>query len=109
MGMVINQYEVYLVDLDPTKGHEIQKTRPCLVISPNEMNHSISTVIIAPMTTKSHPFPTRIEVEFNKKIGWIVLDQIRTIDKTRLIKKMGKIEKKQVQQVKNILKEMLVD
>ncbi len=109
MGMVINQYEVYLVDLDPTKGHEIQKTRPCLVISPNEMNHSISTVIIAPMTTKSHPFPTRIEVEFNKKMGWIVLDQIRTIDKTRLIKKMGKIEKKQVQQVKNILKEMLVD
>jgi mRNA interferase MazF len=109
MGMVINQYEVYLVDLDPTKGHEIQKTRPCLVISPNEMNHSISTVIIAPMTTKSHPFPTRIEVEFNKKMGWIVLDQIRTIDKTRLIKKMGKIEKKQVQQVKNILKELLVD
>jgi mRNA interferase MazF len=109
MGMVINQYEVYLVDLDPTKGHEIQKTRPCLVISPNEMNHAISTVIIAPMTTKSHPFPTRIELEFNKKTGWIVLDQIRTIDKTRLIKKMGKIEKKQIQQVKDILKEMLVD
>jgi mRNA interferase MazF len=109
MGMVINQYEVYLVDLDPTKGHEIQKTRPCLVISPNEMNHAISTVIIAPMTTKSHPFPTRIELEFNKKTAWIVLDQIRTIDKTRLIKKMGKIEKKQIQQVKDILKEMLVD
>jgi mRNA interferase MazF len=109
MGMVINQYEVYLVDLDPTKGHEIQKTRPCLVISPNEMNHAISTVIIAPMTTKSHPFPTRIELEFNKKTGWIVLDQIRTIDKTRLIKKMGKIEKKQIQQVKDVLKEMLVD
>jgi mRNA interferase MazF len=109
MGLVINQYEVYLVDLDPTKGHEIQKTRPCLVISPNEMNHAISTVIIAPMTTKSHPFPTRIELEFNKKTGWIVLDQIRTIDKTRLIKKKGKIEKKQIQQVKDILKEMLVD
>ncbi len=109
MGMVINQYEIYLVDLDPTKGHEIQKTRPCLVISPNEMNHSISTVIIAPMTTKSHPFPTRIELEFNNKTGWIVLDQIRTIDKTRLIKKMGKIENKQIQQVKDVLKEMLVD
>lgn len=109
MGMVINQYEVFLVDLDPTKGHEIQKTRPCLIISPNEMNHSISTVIIAPMTTKSHPYPTRIEIDFNKKKGWIVLDQIRTIDKTRLIKKMGKIEKKQIKQVKDILKEMLVD
>ena len=109
MGMVINQYEVYLVDLDPTQGHEIQKTRPCLVISPNEMNHSISTVIVAPMTTKSHPFPTRIELEFNKKNGWIVLDQIRTIDKKRLIKKMGKIEKRQIQEVKDILKEMLVD
>lgn len=109
MGVVINQYEVYLVDLDPTKGHEIKKTRPCLVISPDEMNHSISTVIIAPMTTASYSFPTRIELEFNKKIGWIVLDQIRTIDKSRLIKKMGKIEKRQVKQVKEILKEMLVD
>mgnify|MGYP001080081817 CR=1 FL=1 len=109
MGVVINQYEVYLVDFEQTKGHEIKKTRPCLVISPDEMNHSISTVIIAPMTTKSHSFPTRIELEFNKKIGWIVLDQIRTIDKSRLIKKMGKIEKRQVKQVKEILKEMLVD
>ena len=109
MGMVINQYEVYLVDLEPTKGHEIKKPRPCLVVSPDEMNHSISTAIIAPMTTASHSFPTRIKLEFNKKIGWIVLDQIRTIDKTRLIKKMGKIEKRQVKQVKEILKEMLVD
>jgi mRNA interferase MazF len=109
MGMVINQYEVFLVDLDPAQGHEIQKTRPCLIISPNEMNHSISTIIIAPMTTKSHPYPTRIEIDFNKKNGWIVLDQIRTIDKTRLIKKMGKIEKKQIKLVKEVLKEMLVD
>ena len=109
MGMVINQYEVYLVDLDPTKGHEIQKTRPCLVISPNEMNHIIGTVIIAPMTTKSHAYPTRIELEFNKKIGWIVLDQIRTIDKIRLVKRMGKIEKKEILEVKKILQEMLVD
>jgi len=109
MGMVINQYEVYLVDLDPTQGHEIQKTRPCLVISPNEMNHSISTVIVAPMTTKSHPFPTRIELEFNKKNGWIVLDQIRTIDKIQLIKKMVKIDKKTILKVKNTLREMLVE
>jgi len=109
MGMVINQYEVYLVDLDPTKGHEIQKKRPCVVISPNEMNHSIGTVIIAPMTTKSHSFPTRIELEFNKKNGWIVLDQIRTIDKLRLVKKLGKIDKKEIIKVKKILQEMLID
>ncbi len=109
MGMVVNQYDVFLIDLDPTKGHEIQKTRPCLVISPNEMNHSISTIIIAPMTTKSHPYPTRIEVIFKNKTGLIVLDQIRTIDKTRLVKKMGKIEKEQIIRVKDVLKEMLVD
>lgn len=107
--MVINQYDVYVVDLDPTKGYEIQKTRPCLVISPNEMNHIIGTVIVAPMTTKSHPFPTRIELEFNKKKGWIVLDQIRTIDKLRLVKKIGKIEKKEILKVKKILQEMLVE
>ena len=75
MGMV-SQYEVHLINLDPTVGHEIKKTRPCLVISPDEMNHNLSTVIIAPMTTKSHAYPTRVEVNFEKKQGWIVLDQI---------------------------------
>ena len=109
MGVVINQYEVFLVELDPTKGHEIKKTRPCLVISPNEMNHNINTIIIAPMTTKSHQFPTRVELSFNNKQGWIVLDQIRTIDKVRLIKKLGRIEKKEIIKVKKVLKEMLVD
>jgi mRNA interferase MazF len=109
MGMVINQYEVYLVDLDPTKGHEIQKTRPCLIISPDEMNHAIGTVIIAPMTTKSHKYPTRIELEFDGKKGWIVLDQIRTVDKSRLIKKAGKIQRKEIVKVKVALKEMLID
>jgi len=107
--MVINQYEVYLVDLDPTQGHEIQKTRPCVVLSPDEMNHNISTIIVAPMTTKSHPYPTRIEVNFNNTDGWIVLDQIRTIDKTRLVKKMGKIDRKIIHNVKKVIKEMLVD
>ena len=109
MGMVINQYEVYLVELDPTKGHEIQKTRPCLIISPDEMNHNISTVIIAPMTTKSHNYPTRVELKFLGKKGWIVLDQIRTIDKQRLLKKIGKIEIKEAVKVKEIIKAMLVD
>lgn len=109
MGMVINQYEVYLVDLDPTQGHEIQKTRPCVVLSPDEMNHNIGTIIVAPMTTKSHSYPTRIEVNFENTDGWIVLDQIRTIDKTRLVKKMGKIDRKIIYTIKKVIKEMLVD
>jgi mRNA interferase MazF len=109
MGMVINQYEVFLIDLDPTKGHEIQKTRPCLVISPNEMNHTISTVIIAPMTTRSHNYPTRVDVQFGGKHGWIVLDQIRTVDRLRLLKKLGKIDRPQIVRVKAVLKEMFVD
>jgi mRNA interferase MazF len=109
MGMVIRQYEGYLINLDPAKGHEIQKTRPCLVISPDEMNNNIRTVIIAPMTTKSHAYPTRIPVRFDKKSGWIVVDQIRTVDKARLVKKLGKISNKEIAAVKDILRQMLVD
>jgi len=109
MGMVVNQYNVYLVNLDPTVGHEIKKTRPCLVISPDEMNHNIDTIIVAPMTTKSHSYPTRIPVKFDGKQGWIVLDQIRTVDSIRLVKHLGKITKKEVSEVKRVIKEMLVD
>ena len=109
MGMVITQYEVYLINLDPTIGHEIQKTRPCLVISPDEMNNNIRTVIIAPMTTKSHEYPTRIPVRFDKKSGWIVLDQIRTVDKSRLVKRLGRISDKEIAAVKDVIKQMLVD
>lgn len=109
MGVVINQYDVFLINLDPTIGHEIKKTRPCLVISPNEMNHTIRTVIIAPMTTKSRAYPTRIPVQFEGKTGWIVLDQIRTVDSLHLIKKLGSISKKEMIQVKAVIKEMLVD
>ena len=108
MGMV-NQYEVHLINLDPTIGHEIKKTRPCLIISADEMNNNLSTVIIAPMTTKSHSYPTRIKVNFEKKQGWIVLDQIRTVDQLRLVKKLGSINQKEIAAVKNVIKEMLVD
>lgn len=109
MEDVISQYEVYLINLDPTVGHEIKKTRPCLVISPDEMNNNIDTVIIAPMTTKSHNYPTRVLFDFNGIDNWIVLDQIRTIDKIRLIKKLGKISQDEIDEVKRIIKEMLVD
>jgi len=92
MAMVINRFDVYLINLDPTTSSEIQKTRPCLIISPDEMNRHIRTVIVAPMTTAGKDYPTRIKCKFKKKIGQIVLDQMRTIDKTSLIKKLGKID-----------------
>ena len=107
--MVVFQYNVYLVNLDPTVGHEINKVRPCLVISPDEMNGVISTVIIAPMTKKSHPYPTRVPFKLDGKDGWIVLDQIRTVDSLRLIKNIGKINQKTIKEVKKVIQEMLVE
>ena len=107
--MEISQYHVFLVNLDPTIGHEIKKTRPCVIISPDEMNNNIKTVIIAPMTTKSRKYPTRVHLTFKNKKAWIVLDQIRTIDNKRLVKKLGNINDKTVNEVKNVLKEMLID
>ena len=90
--MVVNRFDVYLINLDPTVGSEIQKTRPCLIISPDEMNRNIRTVIIAPMTTAGKEYPTRIECNFEGKKGRIVLDQIITIDKTRLIRNIGTLD-----------------
>jgi len=89
MAMIANRFDVYLANLDPTVGSEIKKNKPCLVISPDEMNSHIRTVIVAPMTTAGKDYPTRISCTFKKKKGQIVLDQIRTIDKTRLVKKLG--------------------
>lgn len=107
--MELKQYHVYLVNLDPTIGHEIQKIRPCLIISPDEMNRHLQTVMIAPMTTKSHNYPSRVSLTFTAKQAWIVLDQIRTVDRRRLVKELGKITAPKTQKVKAILKEMLVD
>jgi mRNA interferase MazF len=92
MAVVVNRFDVFLINLDPTVGSEIQKTRPCLVISPDEMNRHIRTVIVAPMTTVGKDYPTRVPCEFQRKKGQIVLDQIRTIDKSRLIKKIGTVD-----------------
>ncbi len=107
--MVARQYDIVLINLDPTIGHEIKKVRPCLVISPDEMNRNIETVIIAPMTTKGHPYPSRVAVRFKGKDGWIVLDQIRTVDKRRLIKRLGRLGPDTVRDVKAVLQEMLVE
>jgi mRNA interferase MazF len=95
MAMVIKRFDVFLINLDPTIGAEIQKTRPCIIISPNEMNRNIATVIIAPMTSRGRSYPTRINCQFQGKDGQIILDQIRTIDKTRLIKKLGQINQEE--------------
>lgn len=92
--MVVERFEVHLINLDPTIGREIQKTRPCLIVSPDEMNRHIATVIVAPMTTKGRPYPTRVECQFEGKTGQIVLDQLRTVDKRRLIKRLGRIDPK---------------
>ncbi len=107
--MEINQYQIILVNLDPTIGSEIKKTRPCVVISPNEMNKFLNTVVIAPMTTSSKNYPTRIEIRHDSKIGWIVLDQIRTIDKQRIIKDLGSLTKSEISELKSVLKETYVD
>ena len=107
--MEVNQYQIALVNLDPTIGSAIKKTRPCVVISPNEMNRYLRTIVIAPMTTISQKYPTRVEIKHDNKIGWIVLDQIRTIDKQRIIKTLGALSIAEIKEVKEIIKETFVD
>lgn len=108
MAVVVSRFDVYLVQLDPTRGREIQKTRPCLIISPDEMNRHIDTVIIAPMTTRGRPYPTRVPVRFKRKSGQIVLDQIRTVDRGRLVKQLGKLDQSTANKVLALLAEMFV-
>ena len=104
---MFNQYSIVLVNLDPTIGSEIKKTRPCVIISPNEMNFNINTIIVAPMTSKSRSYPTRVKVNDN---SYVVLDQIRTIDKKRVIKKLDEIDNIDIiMEIKQVIKEMLVD
>ena len=106
MAVVVQRFDVFLVGLDPAVGSEIQKTRPCLVISPDEMNENIRTVIVAPMTSAIKEYPTRVSCRFRKKTGQIVLDQIRTIDKSRLVKKLGTIDSKAQLEVVSVLQQM---
>lgn len=102
----VRRFDVFLISLDPTKGSEIKKTRPCLVISPDEMNRHIRTVIIAPMTSTLKSYPTRVTTTFQGKQGQIVLDQIRTVDKQRLVKKLGGISTASQSKVINTLQSM---
>ncbi|MBN2349028.1 MAG: type II toxin-antitoxin system PemK/MazF family toxin [Bacteroidales bacterium] len=107
--MEIKQYDIVLVNLDPTIGSEIKKTRPCTVISPDEMNKYLNTIVIAPMTSQSKAYPTRVKVKHDNKSGWIVIDQIRTIDKQRIIKILDKLTYKEIENIKLIIKETYVD
>jgi mRNA interferase MazF len=107
--VVAHRFEVYLIALDPTIGREIRKTRPCLVISPDEMNEHISTIIVAPMTTKGRPYPTRIPVRFQGKAGQVVLDQTRTVDTARLVRRLGRINPAKQKEVLAALAEMFAE
>lgn len=108
--MKIDQYSVYWTNLDPTQGAEINKTRPCVVVSPEEMNEFLKTIIVAPVTSRGRDgYPTRVKMTVNKVAGWIVLDQIRAIDKERLSQHIGNLNSDEVKAVKGILQEMLVD
>ena len=106
--MELNQYNIVLVNLDPTVGSEIKKTRPCVIISPNEMNRNLRTITIAPMTTQSKAYPTRVPIIHNNKKGWVVIDQIRTIDKKRIIKIFGSLTDKEVKAIKAVINETFV-
>lgn len=107
--MEIRQYDIILVNLDPTVGSEIKKTRSCVVVSPDEMNRHLRTTVIAPMTTSSKNYPTRVEIKHDNKMGWIVLDQIRTIDKQRILNRLGRLSIPEIKEVKAIIKETFVD
>jgi len=107
--MELKQYHIILVNLDPTIGSEIKKTRPCVVISPDEMNKYLRTIVIAPVTTKSRNYPTRIKISHDKEEGWIVIDQIRTIDKQRIIKVLGCLSPMEIKKMKEVLQETYVD
>jgi len=106
LARVPSRGDVFLVELDPTRGSEIRKTRPCLVISPDELNHHLSTAIVAPMTTGKHPYPYRVPTRFDGKQGYVVLDQLRTVDRERLRKRLGSVPPATLRSVLHVLAEL---
>jgi mRNA interferase MazF len=107
--MEVKQYQIVLVNLDPTLGSEIQKTRPCVIVSPDEINDNLRTVVIAPMTSTSRKYPTRVKVKHNSKEGWVAIDQIRTIDKIRIVKIFASLSEKEILECKRVIRETFVD
>lgn len=106
--MELRQYQIVLVNLDPTIGSEMKKTRPCVIISPDEMNKYLQTIVIAPMTSSSKTYPTRVPVKHDRKKGWVVLDQIRTIDRQRIVKILDHLTEKEIYDVKTVIHETYV-
>lgn len=104
--MEVSRFDIFLVAFDPAIGHEIKKTRPCTVVSPDEMNHHIGTVLVAPMTSKGRDYPSRVACTFQGVEGQIVLDQVRTVDKTRLVKRLGRLSSATADRVLDVLIEM---
>lgn len=107
--MEIRQYEIVLVNLDPAIGSEMKKTRPCAVISPNEMNKFLQAIVVAPITSSSKPYPTRVEIRQTRTKGWVVLDQIRTVDRVRIIRKLGSLTTAEIESVKTVIRETYVE
>ena len=107
--MIVQQYHIFIVNLDPTIGSEIKKTRPCVIISPDEMNKYLDTVVIAPITSQSKKYPTRVKINLEGQENWVVIDQIRTIDKSRLTNKIGLLSQKETESIKHVIKETFVD
>ena len=107
--MELKQYSIVLVNLNPTVGSEIQKNRPCVIVSPNEMNKHLNTIVVAPMTTNLKKYPSRVAVKYNNKKGMLTMDQIRTIDKSRILKQFGELTKSEIQNCKDVIREMFVD
>lgn len=105
----VNQYEIVLVNLDPKVGSEMKKTRPCVILSPNEMNKYLQTIVVAPVTSSSKPYPTRVEIKHKATKGWIAIDQIRTIDRVRIVKRFETLTGKEIDHVKSVMKETFVD
>lgn len=106
MALAVKRFDVWLVNLDPSVGSEIHKTRPCVVVSPDEMNRHIRTAIVAPMTTRGRPYPTRIECRFRQTSGQVVLDQVRTVDRARLVRRLGRLHRRTAGRVLEVLAEM---
>ena len=107
--MIVQQYDVFIVNLDPTVGSEIKKNRPSVIISPDEMNKYLDTVVIAPVTSQSKNYPTRVMIDLEGQENWVVIDQIRTIDKSRLTKKIGSLSQKKISSIKHVIKKTFVD
>ena len=107
--MELSQYEIILINLDPAIGSERKKTRPCVIISPDELNEYLRTITIAPITSQSHNYPTRVKINLDGKTNWLVLDQIRTVDKTRVIKRINKLTQQEAIRCKAVIKETFVD